>query len=936
MALQSGQMIDNRYRVVKTLGQGGMGAVYRCWDIRLNRPVALKEMLAQPGLEGELLGQLLQQFEAEAQTLATLSHPNLVRVTDYFFWENSQYLVMDYVEGESLADRIRKTGPQPEAEVVRWAVQLLSALAYCHKRGILHRDIKPQNIIINPEGEAVLVDFGLVKLWDPSDPHTKTVMRGAGTPEYAPPEQYDAMGAGHTDPRSDIYSLGATLYHAVTGKLPPTATQRMANPASFAPPRALNALVSADCEQLILQAMSVAMPQRFQSAEEMKDAFLALGGGRVVSPSQVGLQKTVALSGEAQPEAPGGTQVIPQPHVDTNPPPLGMAATPAPYAAPAARPKSRKGLWIGLALAVMACVALSVGGVWLIASWANTPTPTVAGVTPVETTAPPTQGPRGPQTLALAPDGSGDFPDLPAAVAAVEPGGVINLGPGTYTLQEPLIIDKPLTLAGAGIDETFIVSGGQGYVVRYSGDGRFAATDITFRHEGDVDADAVRIDQGEIEISRCRFTGAVWAEGNDPHAGLHILGGAQGRVQDSEALANNLDGIRVENDAHVDLLRNTANDNAQYGIHFRDSARGQASDNHCTGNALGGIGVLGSAQPVLENNTLSGNDESGIVYWGNGAGEARRNTCRDNGLHGISLNDNAAPLLQENQLISNTQDGLVYFGSAAGVARHNTCNENGLHGIGVNGQAQPTLDSNICSSNAESGIRYSDESSGLAQGNECTHNTLSGIIVTNSATPTLDGNFSNENTEDGLAYFESAGGIARNNVFSRNGLHGIDLYGDTNPTLESNICDGNQSAGIRFSGNSTATATNNELRNNLLSGIIVREAAAPTLEGNIAYDNTENGLAYFGTAAGVARYNTFRGNTLHGISVNDTAQPTLESNTCTNNVETGISYFNQGGGIARQNELTGSKWGVYVAATASPNLIDNNIHDNDVNVDDRR
>jgi hypothetical protein len=136
---------------------------------------------------------------------------------------------------------------------------------------VLHRDIKPQNIIITPEGRALLVDFGLVKLWDPGDPETRTVMRGAGTPEYAPPEQYD-LGSGHTDPRSDIYGLGATLYQALTGKVPPTATQRMASPDSFVPPRGINAEVSPATEAAVLKAVEIAMDHRFQSAAEMAQA----------------------------------------------------------------------------------------------------------------------------------------------------------------------------------------------------------------------------------------------------------------------------------------------------------------------------------------------------------------------------------------------------------------------------------------------------------------------------------------------------------------------------------------------------------------------------------------------------------------------------------------------------------------------------------------
>jgi serine/threonine-protein kinase len=329
MALESGQKVDDRYRIEELLAQGGMGAVYRAWDTRLSRDIALKEMIPQPGLDEEMLAQLRLQFQHEAQVLADLVHPNLVRVTDYFSWDDKEYLVMDFVEGEGLAHRIEEQGPQPESEVLHWASMLLDALAYCHKQGIIHRDIKPQNIIITPEGEAVLVDFGLVKLWNANDPRTKTVMRGAGTPQYAPPEQYDA-GMGHTDPRSDVYALGATLYHALTGHVPPTATQRMANPSSFVPPHQIPVALEPNVEGAILKAMAVAMDQRFQSAEEMA-VELRL--------------PTRRLRPRPRPPAPGQTQV--------------MAADEI----PTPRKKSRVGIWLGIGAAAVVCVGLSIVGI---------------------------------------------------------------------------------------------------------------------------------------------------------------------------------------------------------------------------------------------------------------------------------------------------------------------------------------------------------------------------------------------------------------------------------------------------------------------------------------------------------------------------------------------------------------------------------------------
>ena len=282
MPLKQGQVLQQRYRVARQLDQGGMGAIYRAWDLRLDIPVALKEMVPQPGLDATTLAQLREQFEQEAKVLARLRHPHLVGVTNFFEEGGNTYLVMEFMEGKNLAAYIEEEGALPEDQVLVWADELLDALAYCHAQGVLHRDVKPQNIVIQStkdtshriggtEGGIILVDFGLVKLWDPTDPKTQTVMRGLGTPEYAPPEQYSAR-LGHTDPRSDVYSLGATLYHALTGEVPWSATDRMADPEQFPPLRGLQPSISEETASAVMKALNMARSQRWQSADAMRRA----------------------------------------------------------------------------------------------------------------------------------------------------------------------------------------------------------------------------------------------------------------------------------------------------------------------------------------------------------------------------------------------------------------------------------------------------------------------------------------------------------------------------------------------------------------------------------------------------------------------------------------------------------------------------------------
>ncbi|MGQ9803462.1 MAG: serine/threonine-protein kinase [Anaerolineae bacterium] len=288
MPLTPGQIIHNRYRIARLIGTGGMGAVYRAWDLTLNVPVAVKEMVPQPGIDSHTLAQLRTQFHHEAQVLAGLSHPHLPRVTDFFEWDGCSYLVMDFIEGESLEQRILRQGPLPPTQVGQWGIQLLDALAFCHARGVLHRDIKPQNVIITAGDRAVLVDFGLVKFWNPQRPETQLIVRGMGTYEYASPEHFH-LGGHHTSPRSDLYSLGATLYYALTGQEPPSAIDRWASGVPLQPPR--SSQIPPLVVRVILQAMELDPGRRFADSRQMQAALQqALGIG------PVHIQPPVALS----------------------------------------------------------------------------------------------------------------------------------------------------------------------------------------------------------------------------------------------------------------------------------------------------------------------------------------------------------------------------------------------------------------------------------------------------------------------------------------------------------------------------------------------------------------------------------------------------------------------------------------------------------------
>ncbi len=256
-------ILNNRYQIAGPIGQGGMGAVYRAQDLLLpGRVCAVKEITPDPDLTPELLQELQEQFRQEAKVLARLDHPNLPKVSDYFSQSGREYLVMDFVPGHDLRELIEQAHERDEFidvnTVLDWAGQLCSALTYLHSQDppIVHRDIKPSNIKVTPSGLIKLVDFGLVKLLTSDEARTVTVVQGRGTAAYTPLEQYGGDDL-HTDIHSDIYALGATLYHLLTGRSPATARERFLRPDALELPRSINPHVPAGVERAILAALEL-------------------------------------------------------------------------------------------------------------------------------------------------------------------------------------------------------------------------------------------------------------------------------------------------------------------------------------------------------------------------------------------------------------------------------------------------------------------------------------------------------------------------------------------------------------------------------------------------------------------------------------------------------------------------------------------------------
>ncbi len=285
-ALSEGSKLQNRYVIEGILGIGGMSVVYRGRDLRFKdvvRHCAIKEMYQRsPDSQTRMLN--LKHFEREAGLLATLNHPAIPKVYDFFEENTRLYLVQELVPGKDLETLLDEEGkPFEEIRVAGWAIQICDVLSYLHSHKpepIVFRDMKPSNVLLTPEERIVLVDFGIARLIDPNERKGTMI----GTEGYAPPEQYRGMA----EPQGDIYALGASMHHLLTNNDP-----RLETPFTFheRPIRKLNPAISEEFEQMVSKSLEYDMSARWANAEEFKQTLLDISGvNRSAASSMAGAQ----------------------------------------------------------------------------------------------------------------------------------------------------------------------------------------------------------------------------------------------------------------------------------------------------------------------------------------------------------------------------------------------------------------------------------------------------------------------------------------------------------------------------------------------------------------------------------------------------------------------------------------------------------------------
>lgn len=274
--LQPGMTLQGRYKIIDIIGSGGMGTVFKARALRLNKDCAIKEM-QDYFLDPEDKKKIIAQFQNEAKTLAKLDHPGIPHILDTFDELDKYYLVMEFVDGSTLEElKVINTEQFSQPQVLGWLEQIMEILNYLHTlpQPVIVRDLKPANIMLTDDGKIKIIDFGIAKIFEQKNSQTMTRIKGSGSAGFAPPEQYGSKG---TDARSDIYSLGVTLYYLLTGITLPDSVDRILNNVPPESIPSINPTVSPKLEEIILKMIRLKPEDRFQSVPELQKTLLENG-----------------------------------------------------------------------------------------------------------------------------------------------------------------------------------------------------------------------------------------------------------------------------------------------------------------------------------------------------------------------------------------------------------------------------------------------------------------------------------------------------------------------------------------------------------------------------------------------------------------------------------------------------------------------------------
>jgi len=542
------------------------------------------------------------------------------------------------------------------------------------------------------------------------------------------------------------------------------------------------------------------------------------------------------------------------------------------------------------------------------------------------------------------------FADLADAIQSAGENGTVKLPPGGYLLDRPITLRQTIRLVGSGQDATFVICREEGFVVEFDCPGLFQAEGITFRHEGNQWADVLRIANGEVDISHCRFTGGIWSDSAEKGGdGLVLSGSARGSVHNCEASNNALHGIEIGDQAHPSLEENVLVHNDEDGIAFFESAGGKAIKNRCEDNSLFGIAVNDQAHPDLVENVCSRNGEAGIAFFNQSSGTASSNWCEENADYGLEITDQAAPFLVGNLCNHNLGTDISNTSERAPVSSPVELSAQDTKRPDPAVSDQPTEDVFV-TVGLDGGFTTLEEALRSVGAGAMIHLSTGEHILTRPLWINQAIRLVGEGIDKTLIQCDGEGCVisftgpgllsAEGITFHHQGREWADCVAISGGEVDFLRCaftgavNDRETArggnGLALSGNVLGSIARCEAIRNQKNGILVSDHAQPALLANICRQNKEAGIAFSAASSGLGRENHCLTNSLCGILVTGQAHPTLRDNTCVQNDGDGIAYDEESSGTALENNCSGNQAdGISICDSAAPVLESNTCHQNE-------
>jgi parallel beta-helix repeat protein len=730
------QRLSERYTLVRTLGQGGMGVVWLARDEELGREIAMKFLPEMVIRDREAIADLKRETNRSLE----LTHPNIVRIHDFVQSESWAGITMEYVDGDTLsALKVEEPGGCFDVErLAPWIDKLCAALAYAHEEArVVHRDLKPSNLMLTRNERLKITDFGIA--CSLCESVSRLSMRpSGGTLVYMSPQQ--AMGE-HPAVADDIYALGVTIYDLLTGKPPFFSGDVLAQVREKTPPPmaerrkqfqiAGKTAIPSQWEKTVAACLAKEPAQRPQSAAAVREMLTLVAEPPI--PATVAAAPQVAAPGPvvrgrspmttvaillllvAMTAVAGYYFGVIQPREQAREAQMAKEAADADAAARAALQDKQQ-----LLAQTQAQEAARQSQEQQADQQAQQ---LKAEQDKAAENAAAARLAAQPKTLTV-PD---DYSTIQAALNAARPGDTVKVKAGVY--NEGLRFPEGIQLIGEGMGLVRVRTEATNNVLHCNGIQKGFVSGITFeqttRSGNEDNRDAViRLDQSSVELTDCR----VQSGDGD---GIFIDGGSP-KISQCIMQNNGWDGIDVR-EAQPALISNQCSNNAENGIFLGRGSGGGADGNICDNNLWCGITVHDSGSaPVLRENQCKENRQDGIDFEQGAAGEADENICENNKWCGIAIhNSSSAPVLRENQCKENQQNGIDFDKGAGGEADGNICEGNTCQGILVDGRGtSPILRDNTLARNQRYGINgFQGGRPKVIQGNTYTDNKLGTYFV---------------------------------------------------------------------------------------------------------------------------------------------------------------------------------------------------------------